>query len=165
MLKQKKGEIGLGVILAVAIAVIMALVLFQNIASNVEQGTQAVKGTTTSTNYLITGVLNTNVELVGQELVSVTIVTNRTGGNTIPAVNYTVAECVRTSDGMKGICYKALANAGPDRADGPLNITYVYYPAGYIDDSGARSLAGIIILLTAIGIAMIAFLGIRKDIM
>jgi hypothetical protein len=36
-----------------------------------------------------------------------------------------------------------------------------YYPNGYIDDAGARSLTGIIVLLTAIGIALVAYLGVR----
>ena len=159
---NKKGQLGIGLIIVVAIAIIIGLIMFQAIASNVETGTQAVKGATVTTNYNTVGILNTNVELPGQELVSVQAVTNRTDGVAIAAANYTIAECVRASDNLKGICYTRLG----DGAESPLdavNITYTYYPAGYIDDAGGRAIAGIIVLLAAIAIAFVVFGGIKYD--
>ena len=163
MLKQKTGEIVIGVILPVAVAVIMALVLFQHIASNVDTGTRTNSGTVSVVNQSITSPANGAIlELTGQELVGTPIVTIATTGEVIGTANYTISECVRTSDSYKGICYKTIAAAGASKA---YNVSYSYYPNGYIDDNGARSITNLIILLTAIGIAMIAFLGIRKDIM
>ena len=164
MLKQKQGEVGLGVILVVAVGLILALVMFQQVASNVEQGTQAVTGLTTATNYSVTGEKDVKVALAGQELGTVTAVVNATTGATIAAANYTVAECVRPTDGLKGICYTALTDveSGTGTGEGGVKVTYTYYPDGYIDDSGARSVTGLIVLLTAIGIVMIAYLGIRR---
>lgn len=153
---------GLGVLITVAIAVIIGLILFQSIAANVEQGTRSVNGAITVVNGTYTGVLNTPVELVGQELVSVTAVGNATTGADIAAVNYTVAECVRRSDNLKGICYTALGTGVPS-ATGPVKISYVYYPAGYIDDAGGRAIAGIIVLLTAIAVFVVVLAGSKFD--
>lgn len=153
---NKRGEVGVGILLTVAVGVILALVLFQSSAQQMEK---AIPKTATGVNdSLYTGILNTKVELVGQELVSVENVTNRTTGIMVYASNYTIAECVRTSDGLKGICYTAhSANASYG-----LNISYTYYPAGYIDDAGARGVAGIIILLTAIAVALVMLPAIRN---
>ena len=160
---NKKAQ-SVGLFIVVAIAILVGLILFQAIAFNVEKGTQANTGTTTATNALYTGVYNTPVELVGQELVSVTSVTNRTEGLTVPSANYTISECVRSSDNLKGICYTALddTDTGEPSASGDVNITYVYYPNGYIDNAGSRAIAGIIILLTAIGIALVAMKAVRE---
>lgn len=155
---NKKGQINIGVLILGAIAVIVCLIILQQVASNVAQTTGS-NGVSTVSQGQYTGVLNTNVELVGQELVTLTSVTNRTGGNAIPALNYTVSECVRASNSLKGICYKSLA-AG--ESSGPVNITYTYYPAGYADDAGSRAIAAIIILLAAIGIAVILLPNVRE---
>lgn len=161
---NQKAQLGVGVIVTIAIAVIVGLVMFQPIASNVDLGTRAASGSIASgAAYNVVGVLNTPVELRGQELVSVTSVKNQSGGGTVAAANYTIAECVRSSDGLKGICYTALAAGVGNPATGAVNISYTYYPDGYIDDAGARSVSGIIILLSAIAIALIVLVGIKKD--
>ena len=147
-MKSKKAQIGIGVIITFAIVAIVGLILFQNSAQNVGA---ALPSTVTATNAQYTGpAIGSVTELTGQELVTLTSVTNRTDGEDIPASNYSVYECVRTSDGVKGICYKTLGDYGV----GAVNITYTYYPAGYIDDAGARGVTGIIILLCAVAIAI-----------
>ena len=157
---NKKGQLGIGLIIVVAIAIIIGLIMFQAIASNVDQGTRAASGVVTVVNGTYTGVLNTPVELAGQELVTLTSVNNASTGAAVAAANYTVAECIRASDNLKGICYTAVGVGSP-AATGAIKISYTYYPNGYIDDAGARSLTGIIVLLTAIGIALVAYLGVR----
>ena len=47
---NKKGQINVGVIILGAIAVIVCLILFQNVASNVEQVTQTQTGATSVVN-------------------------------------------------------------------------------------------------------------------
>jgi len=162
-----KAQIGIGAIVTIAIAVIVGLILFQAVATNVEQGTRAVTGVVSSgESYQITAVLDTVVEVPGQELVTISKVQNATGGVDVPTANYTLTECVRKSDNLKGICYTgkgAGANTEGKSGVGLVNISYSYYPNGYIDDAGARSVAGIIILLAAIGIAMIVLAGNRFD--
>lgn len=158
---NKKGEIGgVGWVLVVAIAMIMGLVLFQQIATQVEAGTQTNTGASVTKNYSATaGPVGTITELPGQELVGTPVVYNGSGKVNI-AANWTAYECVRTSDNLKGICYKATGNGNLDdghgASNGSVKITYSYYPAGYIDDAGARAITGIIIILAAIGIALVA---------
>lgn len=150
----KKGQAGVGMLILGAIAVIVALVLFQASADNVEKGTRTNTGLVTVNNatYTMAAAVNGITEVAGQELVGSVGLTNKTAGQTqIQASNYSVAECVRTSDGLKGICLKVLDD---DYASANVNITYTYYPDGYIDDAGGRAVAGIIILLAAIAIGI-----------
>ena len=159
---NRNGQIGVGVLISLFIAIIVGLILIQPIATNVEQGTQAVKGLTTATNYSVTGVKDTKVALRGQELGAVTIVVNATTGATIPAANYTIAECVRPTDGLKGICYTALDDytTGAIAASGPVKVTYTYYPDGYMDDSASRSIFPLVILFAALAIAVVVLVPI-----
>ena len=156
-MKNKRGEMGIGVIIVLAIAIIIGLILLQPIATNVEQGTRAATGAVVTVNYSVgAGAVGTTSELVGQELVTLTGVVNATSGVAIPAVNYSVAECIRTSDNLKGICYKRLGTTDANAIQAqPVKISYSYYPNGYIDDGGARSIAGLIVLLVAIAILVI----------
>ena len=158
---NNKGQVGMIVMLA--IAVIVGLILFQPVATNVEQVTRTNTGVQTQLNQTITiSSLSSGgiVELNGQELVSTLQVINSTTGTVLPTTNYTIAECVRTSDNLKGICYTktTAGNAFPS-----VNVSYTYYPAGYADDAGARSIAGIIVLLTAIAVFLVVLSGSKWD--
>lgn len=162
---DKKAEIGIGVLITLAIAVIVGLIMFQQVATNVDATTRANSGAISVVNGSYVGSKDVKVELAGQELVSVTNVRNYTTGAVVPAANYTIAECVRASDGLKGICYTALDDddEGDPSAEGPVKITYSYYPEGYIDDAGARTITGLIVLLSAVAIALIVLGGIKLD--
>lgn len=159
-MKNKKGQVGM--IVGVAIAIIVGLILFQAIAANVDQGTRANSGAITKLNQTFTApALNGIQELTGQELVSVIGVINATDGEqAVPSANYSIYECVKTSDNLKGICYKTTSAQFASKA---VNVSYSYYPSGYIDDAGARSITGIIVLLTAIGIALVVLAGSKFD--
>lgn len=154
-------QIGLGVLVVLAVALVVGLVLFQAVADNVGQ---TIPTTATSVvNYSSTGIKDVKVPLAGQELVSVTSVRNATTGAVINAANYTISECVRPSDNLKGICYTALTDvaSGTGTGEGEVKITYSYFPDGYIDDAGGRSITGLIVLLTAVGLAMVALGAIK----
>lgn len=158
---NRNGQIGVGVLITLAIAIIVGMVLMQPIASNVEQGTQTVTGATTVLNVSYTGILNTAVELVGQELVTTIAVINNTNISVdVAAANYTIAECVRPSDSLKGICYTA---SGTDAAD-TVNISYSYYPEGYMDDAGSRAIYNLVILLAALAIAVIVLIRVSEGV-
>lgn len=161
---NKKGQIG--TIIAVAIALIVGLILFQAAATNVEKGTRTNTGNLSvrMTTQLTAPAVGTVVELTGQELTNTPTVRNSTGGTTIGTANYTIYECARPSDGLKGLCYRSLVDPTADVNYGPtVNYSYGYYPDGYIEDAGARSIAGIIILLTAIGVAIVVLAGSKFD--
>lgn len=145
----------IGILISGFIAAIIGLILLQSIAVYVEQGTRANSGVATQTNRTITisGLSSGGiVELPGQELVSTLVVTNGSTVTAVPTTNYTIAECVRTSDGLKGICYTktTAGNAFPT-----VNVSYTYYPDGYIDDAGGRSIAGLIVILAALAIGAV----------
>ena len=150
---NKQGQIGIGSLVVVAVAIILGLVLLQSSAQNI--GGVIPSSTTAANNVTYTtGANGAIIELVGQELVGTPIVTNSTNSSKIvEAANYTIAECVRASDSLKGICYTTNTVSYQST---PVNISYNYYPAGYADDAGSRSIIGIIILLAAVAIALIA---------
>ena len=162
---DKKGQMSFGIFISIFIGVIIGLLLLQASAVYVEQGTRSSTGvaTITAKQYAAPGSGTVRV-LDGQELVELTSVTNATGDD-IAAANYTVAECVRPTDGLKGICYTS-TGVGEPPANGAVNITYTYYPEGYIDSSGGRSIASLIIIFFALAIAAIALVpSIRSGVM
>lgn len=160
-----KAQIGVGVLISVFIAIVVGAIMLNPIASNVEQGTRANTGVMAVNNQTITGVLNTNLELTGQELVAVSYVTNHTTGAIIPAANYTVKECVRTSDGMKGICYKPTSAADAEGTGcGKVNISYTYYPNGYMDDAASRTIFPLVILFVCLALALFVLVPIINKI-
>jgi hypothetical protein len=152
-MKSKKAEMNMiGIILIAFVGIVVGLAMYQSIVQYVGQAQGANQ--VTAVNTSITGVLNTNVELTGQELVSTQLVTNASGA-TVAAANYTISECIRSSDSMKGICYKALG-AGDPSATGVVKVSYTYQPNGYIDDAGGRGMAGLIAIFAALAIGLIA---------
>lgn len=147
---NKRGEITLGVLIVLAIGIIVCLLLFQQAASNVERANPST--VTTIRNQTVTfPAAGSKLILTGQELVTTFGIANTSGEGLVPATNYTWQEEVRTSDGMKGIVITA--NAGPFNSRS-VNVSYTYYPDGYIDSAGGRSVASIIVLLAAIALAV-----------
>jgi hypothetical protein len=161
MNKNKKGQINMTILIVLAVAIIVGLIFFQEVANNVEQGTRTVSGVVNVYNQSITTpAANGILELTGQELVGTPIVTNTSTSTVMTTTNYTVSECVRTSDNLKGICYTALTANGAAKA---FNISYSYYPNGYIDNAGSRSIAGIIVLLFAVGLVIVVLAPMIKE--
>ena len=146
--KQGQGAIGLGVIMMVFITTIVGVVLFQTVA-------QEVGGTTSTVvqpNLTFTAPANgARTDIAGQELLSTPVVSNGTG--VILAGNYTVDEIVSETTGVKTISFQT---DDAHIAAGEFNITYDYGADGYIDSSGARSMALLIPLFFALGIAFVA---------
>jgi hypothetical protein len=146
--KKAQGAIELGAIMVVFITAIVGVVLFQTVAQEV--------GSTTNTivqpNLTFTAPANGDrVDIAGQELLSTPVVSNAT--YIIGDGNYTVDEIVSETTGVKTISFRtddALI------AGGEFNITYDYGADGYIDSSGARSMALLIPLFFALGIAFVA---------
>lgn len=159
-MKSKKAQVGIGVMVIMAIAVIVGLVLFQQAAGDV--------GDITTTQSLSQGLYSlpasgSCTDLVGQELIGTATVTNRSTGTTIG--NVTVSERVSTVDGLKriGVCATGANWEGDPISARPVNITYTYGPEGYVADSGARSVTTLITLLAAIAIALVVLGGIKFD--
>ena len=76
------------------------------------------------------------------------------GGEVVGAANYTIAETVSAVDGLKRVSYETAT--GSEYASRAVNVTYTYGPEGYIDSSGARSVAGLIAIIAALAIMVFA---------
>jgi len=152
---NNKAQASVGLLIAVGIGVIVALVMFQAAAQEVGKSTT----TETITNALYTGPASGScIDLKGQEILSTPVVTNRTDGVTIPATNYTISERVSSVDNLKRIGYCTKGTFGV----GVINVTYTYGPEGYAEDSATRSIVGIIVLLGAIAIAISVMPAVRS---
>lgn len=147
-MNSKKAQT-MGLVLWVFIGVIVAIVLFQ--AAVDETAKTSMERTVSNTTYAI-GVANTWTDLKGQELLNTPIVTNLTG-TVIPTTNYTIEEGVSLTTGLKTIRYKAL---GAPTASASVNISYQYGDDGYVEDSGAVAIIGLIAIFAALAVAVIA---------
>jgi len=151
---NRKGEqtnLGLGLILTVAIGLIAALALMPAIFQNV--GTTTNTATATNATYDVAGA-GVTIDLLGQELIGTPFVVNESSGEALTVTtDYVIDEGVSTSTGVKTIRYTP---AGAIYATTGVNITYEYGPDGYIDSSGGRSMAGLIAIFAALAVAVFA---------
>lgn len=158
---NKNGQITTGLVISAAIVLIVAIILFQASAENIGGVTTTGTWNTStksgvSTGYALTAAGTVTV-LTGQELLSTPAVWNQNGSYDCSS-NVTIAEGVSTTTGTKRILMTT--NAGIDENDlgycTNVNVSYEYAPEGYIDDAGGRSVATIVVLLTALAVAVVA---------
>lgn len=150
---NNKGEMnGLGTILIAFVAVLIGVAFFGSIGSIIASTTGG--SLVSVVNETITSpALDGTLDLAGQELVGTpTVQAANDSTLVIPTTNYTITEGVG-SDGLKGLIY---TTKDATFAANSLNVSYDYYPDGYIDSSGGRSLALLIPIFLALAIALAA---------
>lgn len=161
---NKKGQATLqvGIILSVFIAVLVGLILLTDVAGfvgttrNTQTQNDTIDGTSTTT-----PANGATIDLPGQELLSTPIVMNASGtAETITSDNYTIAEGVSATTGLKTIQFTTVGTEIDAMA---VNISYTYGADGYIESSGGRAIAGLIILFFALGIGVIALMPTMRD--
>lgn len=151
---NKKGQVELGSILYVFIAVLVGVIIFQAIAQQV--------GTTTNTIALANdsytaGVDGTTFYITDYRAISNVVIYNETNGTTgypiiIPSTNYTVANNVvyngalAVSVTVDDALYESMA----------WQVSGTAQPLTYITNSGARSMAALIVIFFALLVAAIA---------
>ena len=150
-MQNTKGQMGVGMMITLAITVIVALVLLPSIAQNV--GTTSTTGTATAAQYN-PAAAGSSIDLTGQEYLSTATVVNESGTFNC-ANNVTIAEGVSPRTGTKRIIMTSVATFSSVYCS-TVNVTYNYAPEGYIDDAGGRSMALLITLLAALAIAAVA---------
>jgi hypothetical protein len=160
MFKQKQGEVSTGVILVLFIGIIVSLALMSGIYAPIGQTT----ATQTLNNAKYTApAAGSCIDLVGQELLSTPTVINRTGDAiAIPAANYTITERVSSVDGLKRVAFCTVGTLQAPYST-LINVSYSYGAEGYADDSGSRSIIGLLILLAAIAIAIWVIKPVLED--
>jgi hypothetical protein len=156
---NKKGQqtVGMvGVFMGMFVLIVVGVALFQATAQNVGTSTNQI----TTVNLSVTApTTNGFIELTGQEIFGTPVIINRTqptvGNQTANATVFTFAENVSLTTGVKTV---TLTNNGyPTWSEAnTLAITYTYGPDGYIDDSGARSVANLILVFFGLAIALVA---------
>ena len=146
---------GLGLFLVAFIVIIVGLVLFQAIAQTVGSVTSTTSLAVTQYTPAAAGLA---IDLPGQELFSVPVVLNDTGSAVDCAANFTIAEGVSPRTGTKRIIMTSDATYDAAVVCSNVNVSYDYAAEGYIDDSGARSVALLIVILTAMAVFSIALI-------
>lgn len=161
-IKSKKAQMNVGMIILLFITLIVGLILFQDIAQFVGQ----TRDTAVIVNDTFTAPANGGrVDLTGQEFFGSATVYNATGQSSastyiLGAGNYTIDERVSPTTGVKTV-YFQLDDALFENQE--LNISYDYGPDGYMDNSGGRSMAGLIIIFTALVIAVVAMSPVIRE--
>ena len=161
---DKKGEIGIGVLMLTFISVLVGLILLQAVAPNIGQATNSYSYTTATKNYTTTlpAANGSKVWLNGQDLLSTPTVYNMTGALTWGTGNYTIAEGVNPTTGVKGIYLQA--DRFPNAAlANPVNITYEYGSDGYINNSGGRAMANLILIFFAMAVLGVVLYPVIKE--
>jgi len=152
-----KGQgVTIGLLIITAVTIIVGLVLLT--------GTSPFIGTATTTgtaNYQVTPNPSGSIDLVGQELITLTSVINGSGAAVDCTSNYTIAEGVSPRTGVKRILLTNTTGTqwcGHGRTNALVNLTYTYGPEGYIDDAGGRAVAPLILIFFALAIAVVALI-------
>jgi hypothetical protein len=146
----------IGLILTAVIAVLVGVALFLAVMQQIGSSTDAIEAGVNSANVTVTiPAASTTVDVTGQDLLSTPIVSMQPNGSVIGSGNYTIDEGVSTSTGVKTIRYTSSSDVDSGLVGLTANITMDYGPDGYIANAGARSVAAIIGIFMALGIAVV----------
>lgn len=143
-----------GIILSVVGILIGIALLTGSISGNV--GTMTNQVTVVNATYTAPAGDGT-IDLTGQEVFGTPIVTNATHGTLIGG-NYTIDEGISATTSYKTVRYTTNGGTwgGSPIESIPVNISYIYGADGYVDSSGGRAFASLIILFVSMGIAFIS---------
>jgi len=148
---NKQGQINVQMMMGIFITILVALVLIVPIAQYV--GSTTYTESAVNTTYTA-GAEGVAVDLAGQELLNTPVVTNASDGTLVDSNNYTIDEGVSATTGLKTIRYTSAA--GSWNQNQTVNITYQYGDDGYIESSGGRSIASLIVLFSCLAVGVVA---------
>jgi len=156
--KNKKGSAEIGGLILVFIGVIVAIVLLQSSA----QQLTLVTNTLGITNASVTFPTNTTaLVLNGQAVTNVIIVNATDASKTVPATNYTITNYGLSNTGTLQSTIIAVGPSGYQGED--VNISYRYEPLGYAKESSSRTIVGLIVLLSALAVAVWVLSRVMED--
>lgn len=151
MNKKGETEIGIGLIIIVAMIAIIGAVFLQAIAQQVGDVTNTID----VANESVTDTNGTTLALIYQlegKFVTDVVVYNATDDIIISSGNYTIYQN-QVIDGVE----TAGMNVSADELYtglGTWNVSYTYQPTTYDANSGGRAVAGIIVIFFALAIAV-----------
>lgn len=141
----------LGGIIIATIGILVGLAL---LTGQIAPSVGLMTGTRTLHNTTVTmpaaaGVL----DLTGQELITEISVTNATDGTAVDSTNYTIAEGISATTSYKRVILTSVA--GPYEGES-INISYTFGEEGYVDSSGGRAFASMIIIFVSLYIMVVS---------
>lgn len=153
---NEKGQVGLGTIIILFVAVVVGVILFTTIAQQV--------GTTTNTVTLANSSFTSASEgssayLTNYRSISGAVIYNATG-TLVPAANYTITNNVVHNGGLAIEITTGAVNA---YANDTWNISGTAQPLTYIPNSGGRTMATLIVLFFAFAVAATALYPVYGD--
>lgn len=135
------------------IGVVIVLAMFPAITGNQSILTNTANSYTNTTVTL--GDVNVAKEVstpCEQGIIS-SVITNKTNGTVIATSSYSTSQMV----GAKGVLASAVTLTDAGLANKSFNISCVYKPYGYVEDSGGRTVAGLIVIFAALALLGFAF--------
>lgn len=144
----------LGMIILAAVGILFAMAMIPSIASN----QAAMVNTVNQANETVTAAQFTDgagYALKGHDATGLIVINN--SNTLLSSGNYTVTSRVLQSTGNVRSVIKASATSEYNAT--AVKVSYSYSPDGYVDDSAARSVAGLIVLFTVIGLVVFALWG------
>ena len=160
-MKNKAQMNGMGMIVVVAITLLVGVILFQVIAQQVGSSTTQVliNSTLTITNDTI------SVGYIDYRAISDVIIVNNSDNALIDTANYTVTNNVINPTNQQ-LATSIVINPDYLHTLREWRISGTAQPTTYIADSGARSIAGIIAIMFALAIVVVALVpSLRSEIM
>ena len=149
---NKKAQLGLGLIITVFVGIVVALTIYTNgIAPNIGASTLLV----TVPNQTVTlGAAGTNTTLNGRQVVGTLLGYNATANATEVFSPSTLT--VKNDQVVNGALVAYVTNNNATWSGKNVNLSYVYKPAGYPEDSGSRALIQIIAIFAILAVVAIA---------
>ena len=145
---NKKGEMGIGSIIIVFVAIIIGVTLFLSVAQMVGDKTNVVGVVNDTVTMPASG---SAINLDGQAVTDTILVSNATSGLAFTSDNYTVS----SNQVINGVLTATLTNNDPALEGVSANVSYTHEPEGYVGGT-SRSIALIIPIMFALAVAVIA---------
>ncbi len=146
---NRKGQLGISVIMLVFIAVIVGVILFQTIAQNVGSMTNTVEVANESLTTVVNG---TPQYLTNYRALSSVVIYNETGDIIVDSGNYTIANNV-VHNGALAVEITPDATAIWKSA---WQVSGTAQPLTYVPDSGGRAMVSLIVIFFALAVAVVA---------
>ena len=144
---NKKGQIGVGAIIITFMGIVAVLAMLAG-------GISGSVGELTKTQDVVNDTINltdyVTVTLEGKYITDFVMV-NMTQNKVITSGNYTITNNVLLSDGTLGATLTGAA-VWPAYNNTNVLVNYTFQPLGYVPEAGARTIAGMIIMFSALAI-------------
>lgn len=157
---NSKGQVGVGTILVMAIAVIVCLTLLSATFADIGTVTNKIVVANETVTFPANG---SSLTLKGQAFENL-IVTNKTGGEIINSGNYTENDRVVSNGGLIDTI-TATSNHAATRSyySQAVNVSYTYEPFGYDTNSGTRAVTSLIVVFAALALIVTLVVPITRE--